>query len=71
MTETQIPQEVLDAFKVLVNISREEDQIRFRMCTYGERGLYPKLKSVRAQLGKAKKDFIKKFPDYANLTKKV
>jgi hypothetical protein len=33
MTETQIPQEVLDAFKVLVNISREEDSIRFRMCT--------------------------------------
>ena len=64
MQENEIPEAVKAAIKDLRSLSNQFDLISYRMGTNGERGLYPKRKSLRSQIVKAEKAFAKKFPDF-------
>jgi hypothetical protein len=65
MQENEIPEVVKEAIKDLRSLRNQFDLISYRMGTNGERGLYPKRKSLMSQIGKAEKAFAKKFPDLA------
>ena len=65
MQENEIPQVVKEAIKDLRSLRNQFEIISYRMGTNGERGLYPKRKSLMSQIGKAEKAFAKKFPEFA------
>ena len=69
MQENEIPQVVKDAIKDLRSLRNQFDLISYRMGTHGERGLYPKRKSLMSQIGKAETAFAKKFPEFALVTR--
>jgi hypothetical protein len=62
--QNEFPQEVLEAVKELRRLNSEFVIISYRMGTNGERGLFPLRKSLRAQIVKAEKAFIKKFTEF-------
>jgi hypothetical protein len=64
MQENEIPEVVKEAIKDLRSLRNQFDLISYRMGTHGERGLYPKRKSLMSQIGKAEKAFARKFPEF-------
>jgi hypothetical protein len=62
--QNEFPQEVVEAVKELRRLNSEFVIISYRMGTNGERGLFPLRKSLRAQIVKAEKAFIKKFTEF-------
>jgi hypothetical protein len=62
--QNEFPQEVVEAVKELRRLNSEFVIISYRMGTNGERGLFPLRKSLRAQIVKAEKAFIKKFAEF-------
>ena len=60
----EIPEVVKSAVHDLRELYYEWSQIRYRMGTHGERGLHPKMKSLRSQIVKAETAFAKRFPDF-------
>lgn len=61
MTEAEakeiIPQGAIDKLEELRRLEGEYTDLSYRMGTNGERGLYPKRKSVLSKIGKAKQSF--------------
>jgi hypothetical protein len=53
--ENEIPQEALDLLNEYKPIWHDYKTIKYRMGTNGERGLYPKYKSLSAKLNKISK----------------
>jgi len=64
MQENEIPEVVKAAIKDLRSLRNQFDLISYRMGTYGEKGLYPKRKSLMSQMWKAEAAFAKKFPEF-------
>jgi hypothetical protein len=60
----EIPEVVIAAIKELRTLKTEFDIINYRMGTNGERGLFPRRKSLMARIIKAELDFIKKFSEF-------
>ena len=60
----EIPQVVIASITELRTLKSQFDIISYRMGTNGERGLYPRLKSIRASITKAENSFIKKFTEF-------
>jgi hypothetical protein len=60
----EIPEAVAEAVVELRRLNSEFNIISYRMGTNGERGLFPKRKSLRAQIVKAEKGFAKKFAGF-------
>ena len=60
----EFPEAVVAAVVELRRLNSEFDKISYRMGTNGERGLFPRRKSIRAQIVKAEKAFAKKFTEF-------
>lgn len=60
----EIPEAVVAALVELRRLNSEFAAISYRMGTNGERGLFPRRKSLRAQIVKAEKAFAKKFVEF-------
>jgi hypothetical protein len=59
----EFPQHVLDALDDIRNLDSKYNGLARRKGTNGEKGLFPQMRSVRAQIGAIKKQLKKENPN--------